>query len=138
MSPARGSRRGRPAVVRRYPRTARINEVLRQVLAEGIERLADRDDRLEMATVTAVECDPDQRSALVLMSSLSAEAAEALAEGRVKLQALVSREVKLRWTPQLRFEADPAVASGQRIEEILRDISSRPVATPPETGEPPG
>ena len=103
----------------RYPRSARVNEVLREVLADALERLADVDERLELVTVTAVSCDPDLRHAQVLLSSLDADEQEALEHQRARLQAAVSREVRLKRTPQLSFAADPAVASGQRVDEIL-------------------
>lgn len=112
----------------RYPRSARVNEVLREVIAEALERLADSDERLEMLTVTAVDCDPDLRHAVVLLASLDPEEAEALAEARVRLQASVSRQVRLKRTPQLQFVADPAVSSGQRVEDILRGLDVPPDA----------
>lgn len=115
MSGQKGSGRG-------YARTARVNEVLRQVLAEELERLEELDERLGMLTITAVCCDPDLRHAVVLLSSLSPEERTALGEVRVRLQAAVSREVRMKRTPQLRFERDPAVAAGQRIEDILRSL----------------
>ena len=107
---------------RGYARTARINEVLRQVLAEQLERMEELDERLGMLTITAVQCDPDLRRAAVLLSSMSEAEAEALADARVRLQAAISHELRLKRTPQLRFVADPAVAAGQRIEDILRDL----------------
>lgn len=107
---------------RRYPRTARVNEVLREVLADELERMADEDPRLYLLTVTAVEVEPDLRRAKVLLASISDEAAEALAEHRVTLQATINRQVRLKRTPLLAFEADPAIASGQRVEEILRGL----------------
>ncbi len=110
----------------RYPRTARVNQVLREVIADSIERLSDRDERLDLVTVTAVDCEPDLRHATVWLSSLSDEGAEALAEARVRLQGEVSRQIRLKRTPQLRFAADPAVAHGQRVEEILRGLSGEP------------
>lgn len=55
---------------RHYPRMARVNEVLREVLAEEIELVAGTDSRLELVTVTAVNCDPDLRHATVLLASL--------------------------------------------------------------------
>jgi ribosome-binding factor A len=133
MSPSSSGRRGRsPNAPRRYPRLARVNETLREVLAEAIARLADTDDRLNLATVTAVECEADFRTATILMSSLTPEEATALGEARIKLQAIVSREVRLKRTPLLSFAADPAVAAGQRIEDILRDLSIKPApATEP-------
>ncbi len=59
-----------------YPRSLRVNQVLRQVLAEELERLADADERLRLVTVTAVDTAPDLRHATVYLSSLSDEAAE--------------------------------------------------------------
>ena len=115
-------RRGRLGSSRRYPRTARVNEVLREVVAEELERMADEDPRLYLLTVTAVEVDPDLRRAKVLLASISDEAAEALAEHRVTLQATINRQVRLKHTPLLAFEADPAIASGQRVEDILRGL----------------
>jgi ribosome-binding factor A len=115
-------RRGRPASPHRYPRTARVNEVLREVIAEELERLADGDPRLGLLTVTQVEAEPDLRHATVLLASLPDEVAEALAEHRVRLQAAVGRQVRLKRTPQLAFEADPAVATGQRVEDIPRGL----------------
>ena len=37
-----------------YPRSLRVNQVLRQVIAEEIERLADADERLRRAYVVAL------------------------------------------------------------------------------------
>lgn len=113
---------GRPSGSRGYARTARVNEVLRQVLAEELERLEELDDRLGMLTITAVSCDPDLRHATVLLSSLTDDEQEALASVRVRLQAAISHQVRLKRTPQLRFAPDPAVAAGQRIEDILRRL----------------
>lgn len=128
MSPGRRRRSGgspSPGAERRYPRSARVNEVLREVVAEEIERLADVDTRLGLLTVTAVQVDPDFHQATVLFATLGDEAAEALGDVRVRLQAAVGRQVRLKRTPRLVFGADPAVAAGQRIEDILSDLHRR-------------
>jgi ribosome-binding factor A len=127
---AKPVRRGRASVDRRlpsatgrqFPRTARVNEVLRQVLAEAVERMADTDDRLSLLTVTGVTADPDFARATVLFASLSADARTALTEVRPRLQALIAHQVRLKRTPQLAFAIDPAVSTGDRVEEILRHI----------------
>ncbi len=129
---SRGRRLG-GGTPRRYPRSVRVNEVLREVLADAIERMQDHDERLGLLTITAVDCDPDLRHAQVLFSSLSQAEEDALAEARVRLQAVVSSEVRLKRTPLLRFAADPAVAAGQRVEDILRHLP--PPA--PEDDDPP-
>ncbi len=106
----------------RYPRTARVNELLREVVAETLERLADADERLALLTVTGVDAEPDLRSAKVYLSSLPDDAGEALGEHRKSLQAAIGRQVRLKRTPQLSFAADPAVLMGERIEEVLRQV----------------
>ncbi len=111
-------RRNRPG----YPRTARVNQVLQEVVAEEVERLGDGDPRLNLVTVTGVSVDRDLRHATVWLSSLSDEAAAALAEDRVALQAAIGRQVRLKRTPLLTFAPDPGVAAGSRIEDILRTL----------------
>ena len=103
-----------------YPRSLRVNQVLRQVLAEELERLADADERLRLVTVTSVDTAPDLRHATVYLSSLSEDAAEALAERRAQLQRALGRQVRMKRTPQLAFAVDPAVVAGSRVDEVLR------------------
>ncbi len=116
------SRRHDQRGVAPFPRSLRVNQVLREVVAEEIERLADADERLRLVTVTAVDIAPDLRRATVYLSSLSDDAAAALAERRVQLQRLVAREIRLKRTPHLGFAVDPAVVAGSRIDEALRRI----------------
>jgi len=121
--PERRSRRGpAPSAGHRYPRTARVNHVVQQIVAEELGRLGDGDPRLHLVTVTGVTVDPDLRRATVWLSSLSEQAAIALAEERVSLQAAIGRQVRMKRTPLLTFAPDPAVASGARIEDILRSL----------------
>lgn len=115
-------RSGAPHPTKQFPRSARVNESLREVLADALERMEDLDERLGLLTITAVDCEPDLRHAVVYLSSLDEEESAALAEARVRLQSAISRQVRLKRTPQLRFERDPAIAAGQRVEEILRSI----------------
>lgn len=107
---------------RRYPRMARVNELVREVVAEELERLSDGDDRLGLLTVTGVSVDPDLRRAKVLLSSLPPATEEALEEHRVRIQSAINRQARLKRTPQLSFSTDPAVESGKRVEDILRDL----------------
>jgi ribosome-binding factor A len=105
-----------------YPRSARVNAVLVQVLGDALERLRDDDDRLALLTVTGVSTDPDLRHAKVFMASLPEGALAALEARRPELQAAIAREVRLKRTPTLSFVADPAIAAGDRVEDVLRRI----------------
>jgi ribosome-binding factor A len=109
-----------------FPRTARVNGVLREVVAEALERMADTDDRLRLLTVTSVDITPDLSRATVYLSSLPPAAIEALAEQRTELQRTIGRQVRMKRTPLLVFESDPAVAHGLRVEEILRNLRAGP------------
>jgi ribosome-binding factor A len=121
MSPRRGRGGGarRPG---RYPRMARVNELCREIVADELERLDD--ERLDLVTITHVRVDPDLRHATVEFSRLGEEegvAAESLAEHRVRLQAAIARQARMKRTPELSFRVDQVIHSGARIEELLRD-----------------
>jgi ribosome-binding factor A len=104
-----------------YPRALRVNQVLRQVVAEELERLADADE-VPMLTVTSVEVSADMRSAVVYLSSLDDEASVVLEEQRGHLQHLIGTQMTMKRTPRLSFRADPAIAAGSRVEELLRGL----------------
>jgi ribosome-binding factor A len=118
----------------RYPRTARVNELLREVLASELERVSDVDERLGLATVTGVEADPDLRHAKVFLSSMSEASSVALAEARPRLQAAIGREARLKRTPQLAFAVDPGVSEGARVDEALRRLRRPGGGTAPSRG----
>jgi ribosome-binding factor A len=122
-------RSGRTGQQRSYPRVARINESLREVIAEELERIGD--DRLELVTVTGITADPDLSRATVWFSTLALHIGpevigEALAEHRVDLQKAIGRQLSFKRTPHLSFAPDPAITNGQRIESILRDMPRSP------------
>ena len=105
-----------------YSRSLRVNQVLRQVVADELERLADADERLRLVTVTSVDTTADLRQATVYLSSLSDDAADALDARRVQVQRAVAHQTQLKRTPLLSFVQDPAVVNGNRIEALIRHI----------------
>ncbi len=125
---------------RDYPRTARLNQLLQEIVAEEIERLDD--ERLGFFTVVGVEVDPDLRHAVVWYTALdsgdddgadaaaSAQLAEALHEHRARLQRAIGRQTRIKRTPELSFRPDAVIRQAERVEQILRDIgdeAERPV-----------
>jgi ribosome-binding factor A len=122
---------------RQYPRTARLNESVLEVLADELERMSD--PRLELVTLTGVDVSRDLAHATVYFSTLAAEtggapesfadeAAAGLASGAAHLQGAIGRQLRIRQVPRLVFKVDPGIVSGQRIEEILRDIHQQETA----------
>jgi ribosome-binding factor A len=106
-----------------YPRTARLDRLIGQIVAEELERIDD--PRLYLATVTGVSSDPEAVHATVWFGTLSHEARMALTELRPRLQAAVARQTHLKNTPTLTFGADPAIESGGRVEQILKELRDR-------------
>ena len=111
---------------REYPRTARLNELLREIVAEALER--EDDERLELVTVTDVSVEGDLRHALVYVSTLDEDqdeqTLEALGEVRHRLQRAIGREARIKRTPELTFKMDDVIRSANRVEEILRDLGT--------------
>jgi ribosome-binding factor A len=103
-----------------YPRSARVNQILREVISDELLRISDVDERLGLLTITGVETTPDMRQAMVYLDSLSDDSRVVLEEHRAQLQGAVNAQTRLKRTPKLSFMADPAVASGSAVEEILR------------------
>jgi ribosome-binding factor A len=99
--------------------------LLREVIAEEVARL--KDPRLGFVTVTGVDTAPDLRSARVYYSVLGDEAEqrdtqEALERSAPHIRYEVGRQVRLKYTPELRFETDEAIDRGLRMEQLLRDL----------------
>jgi ribosome-binding factor A len=111
---------------RRYARTLRVNEVVRESLADELERLSD--PRLTMVTITGVDVSPDLRHASVFYAALDRHddaTQAALRSAAPHLRAVLGREVRLKYLPELHFREDPAIERGQRVEEILRSLPPR-------------
>ncbi|MFM8267841.1 MAG: 30S ribosome-binding factor RbfA [Ilumatobacteraceae bacterium] len=123
----------RPPSPHRYPRSARLSESLREVIADELTRIDD--ERLAMVTVTNVEVDPEMNRAVVRYDSLvgeegDAEILEALGEHRVRIQSAVGRQVRAKKTPVLSFRPDEVIRAAERIERILHDVETLPERPP--------
>lgn len=126
-----GRGRSKTGGSKKYPRVARVNESLREVIAEEIEQIDD--DRLFLCTITGINVDPDLRHATVFFSVIDPSATDraadtklALEEHRSFLQKAVGRELILKRTPLLTFEADSGVANGAKIEAIISVMPRSP------------
>jgi ribosome-binding factor A len=107
-------------------RMRRVNESVRQVLAEALPEL--KDPRIGLVTVTGVDTTPDLRHATVFVSVLGSgrkrraslvglEAAHGL------LQSRLARELRMKRTPQLTFEYDPTVERGVRMSKLIDELA---------------
>ena len=109
---------------KRYPRTARLNEVILEVIANELERMSD--PRLELVTITGVEVLGDLSKATCYFSSLMSPNAQAALDAVAPhLRKVLGDGMRVRAVPKLVFVPDPSIHAGARIEAILRDGGRR-------------
>jgi ribosome-binding factor A len=116
-----------------YPRTARLNRLMREIVADELERIDD--ERLEHVAVTGVDVETGIQHATVWFDSYAGPEADedilaAFAEHRVRLQSAIGRQARVKRTPLLSFRPDIAVRTGERIDEVLRQLP--PIVDRPE------
>lgn len=122
---------------RDYPRTARLNTLVREIVAEELERIDD--ERLELVTITSVVVDGDLGHAVAYYDhsrgdEATEEIEEAFGEIRVRVQNAVGRQAKVKRTPELRFEPDNVLRDARRIEDVLRGLKTDSPADPTADG----
>ena len=111
----------------RYPREARLNQSLRQVIAEALVEIDD--EALDLVTITSIDVDAEMNRAIVFFDSLrgeqgDAEILECLTRYRARLQSTVARQIRSKKTPILEFRPDEVIRAAERIDRILRENPS--------------
>jgi len=104
----------------------RVNESVRQVLSEALLEL--KDPRIGFVTVTGIDTSTDLRHARVFVSVMGNDKKQqktmaGLEAAHGVLQARISRELRLKRTPQLRFEYDPSVEHGVRMSRLIDELA---------------
>lgn len=107
------------------PRMRKVNELLREVIAEAVTEL--KDPGIGFLTITGVDTAPDLRNAIVFYSVLGSDeekdaTAAALRRAAPHLQEVAGRQVRLKYTPRLTFRVDPAIDEGLKIDQLLREL----------------
>ncbi len=123
---------------RDYPRTARLNTLVREILAEELERIDD--ERLAFVVITNVVVDGDLGRAVAYYDHSRGEEGEeeiqeAFAELRPRLQGAVGRQARIKRTPELRFATDAVIRDAERIEAVLRGLADHAPGGEPPAGE---
>jgi ribosome-binding factor A len=107
-----------------------VAEEFRQGLADLIAR-GLKDPRVTgFVTVTGAKMSPDLREVTAYVSihgepAVRERTLEGLVAAATYLQREVSRGLRLRHTPHLRFVYDESVARGDRIERLLKEAREK-------------
>jgi ribosome-binding factor A len=107
-------------------RMRRVNEAIREALAEALVEL--KDPRIGFVTVTGVDTSTDLRQARVYVSVLGNErkrekSIAGLQSAHGVLQAKLADELRMKRTPQLTFEYDPTVEQGMRMSQLIDELA---------------
>ena len=112
--------------------SVRIRRVAEQIRAELSQILRDevRDPRIRLVTITRVKLATDLGAATIFYSPLGEdpseervlELEEAMSAVTGFARRLLSRRMKLRHTPDLRFILDDSIAEGSQTLELIRSL----------------
>ena len=113
-------------------RMRRVNEAIRETLADAVGEL--KDPRIGMVTVTGVRVTPDLREATVYVSVLGSEKKRratlaGLESAHGVLQARINRELSLRRTPTITFSYDDTAERAVQMTKLIEDVTAElPIA----------
>lgn len=122
-----------------HHRVSRLNEQLKREITDVI-RHGVRDPRIGMVTVTDVSTTTDLEHARVFVTMLGdAEALESTLAGLRAaapfIRGELGRRLRIRQTPELRFEVDASLEHARRIEELLRTVRPATGDAPPDPAD---
>ncbi len=106
-------------------RQLRAGELIRHALMDILTREEFDDPALhgKSITITEVRCSPDLKHATAFAAPLGGQemgpAIEALNRAAGFLRGRLSKEVDMRYTPQVRFIADDSYDEARRIDQLL-------------------
>ena len=113
------------------PQGSRPHRVADQLRAEIAELIARElhDPGIGFLTITHVKVTPDLQNARVYYTTLGdakarRETERALERATPFLRRHIGRRLRLKRVPELEFFFDEAVERGDRIEQILQDLST--------------
>ena len=108
-------------------RLGRVNEELMKAISHIITYELENPDVTGMISVTRVKVTPDLKYAKVYVSILNPKSVEETMKGLKEsagfIRSQVAKTVNLRITPELVFEYDDSIENGEKIDNILKQIS---------------
>ena len=118
-------------------RTDRLNSLLKEVIADVIHNKVKNPHIHKLITVTRVDISKDLRHAKVYVSVIGdekekAESLDALQQSAGFIAQAASKEVVLRFFPDLKFKLDDSAEQHARIEELLKEVKSERMEREPE------
>ncbi len=107
-------------------RQQRVSDQIRAEVADMLEKQT-HDPRLAGLSVTSVEIGPDLRHAVIYVSSLVGQSGSQAVLSALKhacgyFRRELARRLKLRLVPELSFQWDASLETGDRISRLLDSL----------------
>ena len=109
-------------------RLERVDSLLKRVIADAMFRIMQGDEiGAGLITVTGVQCARNLRNATVRVSVFGEPEVQQRTLGHLihhthDFEKVINREVRMKFTPQLRFELDHSIEKGDAVLAILNNL----------------
>lgn len=106
-------------------RIERVDSLLKRVIGDAMFRVMQNDRTgAGLVTVTGVQCARNLRNATVKVSvfgepEVQQRALKSLVRHTHEFERIINREVRMKFTPQLRFELDHSIEKGDAVIALL-------------------
>ena len=117
-------------------RLDRVDSLLKRVIGDAMFRIMQTDSvGAGLITVTGVRCAKNLRNATVKVSvfgepEVQKRALAHLIHHTHDFEKVVNREVRMKFTPQLRFELDHSIEKGDAVLAILNSLEPQAMLPP--------
>lgn len=112
--------------MRNFKRSKRIADQIKREVSQIVSQSAG-DSPVGMITVTDVTVTDDLRYAKIFVSALGDSRDGELASNYLNdiaksIRSALASRIRMKFIPEIRFEYDPSILQGMRIESILKDL----------------
>jgi len=107
-------------------RANRVAEEIKKVVGDIITRKL-KDPRVGFVTITDVEVTGDLQQATIYLTVLGSDKKEqetlaGLEKAKGFIRSEIGKNIRLRKTPEIMFEIDTTIETGNRIERLIHDL----------------
>lgn len=108
-------------------RANRVAEQMKKELGDILSRKI-KDPRVGFVTITDVEVTGDLQQATIYLTILGSEndkkeTLQGLSKAKGFIRSEIGTRIRLRKTPELFFEIDETIETGNRIESLIRNLN---------------
>jgi len=111
-------------------RLVRVNELLKRVIADFLEKNVMLKDCGALTSVVEVTISSDLRTAQVRVSIMGTPEAKRTAlallhKVRPSIQRCIAKNIELKYTPVLHFKLDDNMEKGDRVLALIREMEEK-------------